>query len=299
MIRWLAVLALVWMTPALADAGQQTARSDAGQQTALADAGQQKWQAGDWAGAVAEWNRAAARGDPEALFGLGQAYRLGRGVAENRAMAIDYYRRAADRGHLPALASLGLTLFQNGQKTEALKILREAADRGEPRAAYVLGVATFGGDGTQRNQILGYAYVLRARDMGLRLAAAQADRMAALMSPAARARGTETAAALAGGTATATATPAAPAAPPAAAETATVASDGWKVQLGAYTTQQAARRAWATLLSQGTALQDEPVLYAPSRGVVRLQVGPYAERRQAVDLCARVAAGGRPCFVTR
>lgn len=291
MIRWLAVLALVLMAPV----------------AAVADAGQQKWQAGDWAGAVAEWNRAAARGDADALFGLGQAYRLGRGVAENRDTAIDYYRRAADRGHLQALASLGLTLFQNGQKTEALKLLREAADRGEPRAAYVLGVATFGGDGTQRNQVLGYAYVLRARDAGLALAGPQAARMAALMSVAARARAVETAAALAdrgpARAATATTAPTATTAAPAPAAAAPVsgaaAVAGWKVQLGAYTTQQAARRAWATLLSQGTALKDEQVIYAPARGVVRLQVGPYAERRQAVELCARVAAGGRPCFVTR
>lgn len=285
MRHWLAALALLLAQPALA-----------------ADVGLQKWQAGDWAGAVAEWNRGAARGEAEALYGLGQAYRLGRGVAENGDTAIEYYRRAADRGYLPAQASLGILLFQKGQKTEALKLLREAADRSEPRAAYVLGVATFGGDGTPRNQVLGYAYVLRARDLGLALAATEAARMAALMPATARARAVATAAALAGrgalGDTQAQAATVAPAAPAAPASPAPV-TDGWKVQLGAYTTRQAARTAWATLLSQGAALQDEQVIYAPGRGVVRLQVGPYAERRQAVELCTRLAAGGRPCFVTR
>ncbi len=291
MIRWLAAIVLLLAQPAIA----------------ASDAGAARWRAGDWRGAVAEWNKAAARGDAEALFGLGQAYRLGRGVAENRETAIEYYRRAADRGHVGAMTNLGITMFQDGRKTEGLKILRDAADRGDLRASYVVGVATFGGDGAQRNMVLGYAYVLRARDGGLAMAGAQAERMANLMSPAARARSQETALALAssrvGGEATgpqpeiAAARPAgtgATASGPVAAETA-----DWKVQLGAYTSAQAARTAWATLLSQTSVLKDESAIYAPHRGLVRLQIGPYGERQQADALCARLAAAGRPCFVTK
>ena len=82
------------------------------QAQASVDAGVGKWRAGDWEGAVAEWVTPAARGDADALFNMGQAYRLGRGVPLNRITAIDYYRRAADKGHAAAAANLGITLWQ-------------------------------------------------------------------------------------------------------------------------------------------------------------------------------------------
>ena len=46
---------------------------------ALADvkAGVDAWSRGDYAAAVREWEAPAAAGDPDAMFNLGQAYRLG------------------------------------------------------------------------------------------------------------------------------------------------------------------------------------------------------------------------------
>jgi cell division septation protein DedD len=306
------------------------------------DAGVAKWRAGDWEGAVAEWVTPAARGDADALFNMGQAYRLGRGVPLNRITAIDYYRRAADKGHAAAAANLGITLWQEGRKTEALSSLRTAAEKGDLRAAYVLGVATFEGDTAPRNPALGYAYVVRARDGGLSLASAQAARMATRMSADDRAKGEAAAQALAEGRPVAVALAAMFAAPPVpqpAAEAgedvdsveealaegvvdaradqprktetskpvsakadarAQPAAEGWKVQLGAYANERAARTAWATLVSQSAALlKGKKPLYAPRGGLVRLQVGPFGERAPAAELCAKLSAAGRPCFVTK
>jgi uncharacterized protein len=167
--------------------------------SATVSAGVQKWNARDWDGAVAEWITPAARGDTDAQFNLGQAYKLGRGVTQNLDVAQDYYRKAAAKGHVGAIANLGISLYQDGRKTEALGHLREAADKGDGRAAYVIGVATFNGDGAPRNQTLGYAYMLRARDAGLPQADAQAARMATILSAAERGRGEAAAAALAAG----------------------------------------------------------------------------------------------------
>lgn len=324
---------------------------------ASVQSGLEKWRAEDWDGAVADWVGPASRGDAEALFNMAQAYRMGRGVPLNTETAIDYYRRAADKGHVGAMTNLGITLYQEGRKTEALNQLRQAADRGDLRAAYVLGVATFGGDGTPRNPSLGYAYVARARDGGLTVASAQAARMATLMSADDRARGEATAAALASGkpvavvlaemsapkplaTVVADATATQPGAaesesedeaeaeaPKSArratptkaetrekaatekaaeksekdkAKTATAAAEGFKVQLGAYANESAARTAWATLVSQSAAiLKGQKPIYSPRGNLVRLQVGPYAERGDAAELCTKLAAAGRPCFVTR
>ena len=312
------------------------------QAQASVDAGVGKWRAGDWEGAVAEWVTPAARGDADALFNMGQAYRLGRGVPLNRITAIDYYRRAADKGHAAAAANLGITLWQEGRKTEALTSLRAAAEKGDLRAAYVLGVATFEGDTAPRNPALGYAYVVRARDGGLSLASAQAARMATRMSADDRAKGEAAAQALAEGRPVAVVLAAMSAPPPAPepvadagagvdsveealAESAAPANadqprktesvkpapakaearaeppvEGWKVQLGAYANERTARTAWATLVSQSAALlKGRKPLYAPRGGLVRLQVGPFEDRAPAAELCAKLSAAGRPCFVTK
>jgi cell division septation protein DedD len=74
---------------------------------------------------------------------------------------------------------------------------------------------------------------------------------------------------------------------------------GWLVQLGAYTSEPAARTAWATLVAQSAALlEGQAPLYAPRGGLVRLQVGPFEDRGEAAALCQRLSASGRPCFVT-
>lgn len=324
---------------------------------ATVDAGVAKWRAGDWDGAVAEWVTPAARGDADALFNMGQAYRLGRGVPLDPKAAIDYYRRAADKGHVAATANLGITLWQQGRKTEALTQLRTAADRGDLRASYVLGVATFEGDVAPRNPALGYAYVVRAREGGLSVASGQAARMATRMTAEDRARGEAAAAALAAGRPVAVvladmaapqaiaeaplaiadagedtaeegparpgaaaeageartaeqqparktaargeAKPAEPGPAKAAEEKAPVA-EGWKVQLGAYANERAARTAWATLVSQSAKLlKGQTPVYNPRGGLVRLQVGPFEDRPQAAELCAKLSAAGRPCFVTK
>ncbi|WP_448581723.1 SPOR domain-containing protein [Thermaurantiacus sp.] len=300
----LPVLALFLAAPALADTAE----------------GVRKWRAGDHEGAVAAWQAPAAAGDADALFNLGQAYRLGRGVPANRDVAIEYYRRASARGHVAATANLGITLFQAGRKAEALVPMRAAADAGDARAAYVLGVATFTGDGAPKNPVLGLAYVRRAEMLGLDLAGPQVTRMAALMSEDERARAEAAASALAAGRpvsvvlaasplpAAAAAGPVPPAAdseeeageaPAALPATPDRATRAWYVQLGAYTSEAAARTAWAALVAQAASLlEGQAPVYVPRGGLVRLQVGPLGNRNAAAELCARLAAAGRPCFVT-
>jgi cell division septation protein DedD len=294
--------------------------------------GERKWRKGDFAGAVADWRAPAAAGDPEAMFNMGQAYRLGRGVSQNLDIAIDFYRRASARGLVAATANLGISLFQDGRKAESLGFLRTAADSGDARAALVLGLATFSGDGAPRNPALGLAYVMRARDLGLAPAAPQVSRLSALLTETDRARAQAAAAALADGRPVsvtfvaapgpATQTPAPPAGPmgedeseaeatPAArnasraaepAETAAAAAPvgrGFVVQLGAYSNEPAARVAWATLVSQSAdLLAGRSPIYAPGGRLVRLQIGPFAAKTEAQALCAQLSAVGRPCFVT-
>ncbi len=167
---------------------------------ATVKAGVERWRAGDYAAAVATWLPFAAQGDADAAFNMGQAYKLGRGVTKDPAVARDYYRRAAAKGHLPAQANLGIALFQAGDKLEAVKWLKQAADRGEPRAQYVLGIAAYNGDGTPKNLGLAYGYLLRAQASGLAQATTALGSIEPVLSPEARSAGTAMAASLAAGT---------------------------------------------------------------------------------------------------
>src|SRR3954465_13190453 len=87
-------------------------------------AGIEAWQKADYSAAVAIWRPLADRGDADAQFNLGQAYRLGRGVPTSLGQAKTWFERAAASGHLDAQTTLGLLLFQNGDQAEGLKWLR-------------------------------------------------------------------------------------------------------------------------------------------------------------------------------
>jgi len=120
------------------------------------------WSRGDYSRAVAEWQKPAAAGDADAEFNLAQAYKLGKGVSADLKRAEALYRQAADQGHLQAADMLGLVLFQSGRWAEALAWLTASAERGEPRAQYVLGVAHFNGDLVAKDVVRAYALMTRA-----------------------------------------------------------------------------------------------------------------------------------------
>lgn len=125
-------------------------------------AGVEAWTRGDYARAVKEWQGPAAKGDADAQFDLAQAYKLGRGVAPDLAKAEQFYRAAAEQGHARAADNYGLLLFQSGRQKEAMAWLEQSAERGEPRAQYLVGVAAFNGDFAQRDWIRAYALLTRA-----------------------------------------------------------------------------------------------------------------------------------------
>ena len=146
---------------------------------ALADvkAGVDAWEAGDYARAIAEWQGPAKAGDPDALFNLAQAYRLGRGVEPNSARAREYYAAASAKGHLKAADNYGLLLFQEGEQDKAMPLVKAAAERGDPRAQYVVGLAHFNGDYAPRDWVRAYALMTLANGAGLPQAAGALTQM--------------------------------------------------------------------------------------------------------------------------
>lgn len=133
-------------------------------QAARADvkAGVDAWAEGDFERAVNEWRPLALAGDADAQFNMGQAYKLGRGVATDLPAALDWYRRAHGQGHVRATDNYGLLLFQQGRRDEALPLIRASAERGEPRAQYIYGTALFNGDLVPQDWVRAYAMMTAA-----------------------------------------------------------------------------------------------------------------------------------------
>lgn len=272
--------------------------------------GIEAWQKGDTAGAVAIWRPLADKGDPDAAFNLGQAYRLGKGVPLDLAQAQDWLERAARKGHVDAQATLGLLLFQNGNRVSGMRWLKSAAEAGEPRAMLIVGTALYNGDGVTADPVTAYAYVSRAAAKGLAPAQATLADMDAVMPLEQRQKGVALAQTMAETRKRATApsksaktasakpeprpTPPKPAAAkpaPAPAKPAVAASGNWRIQLGAFGQRKSAEALFGKLSGK---LGGRQAFYVPAGAVVRLQAGPYESRAAASAACAGLAP--QPCF---
>jgi cell division septation protein DedD len=124
------------------------------------------WDRGDFAAAVKEWQGPAAQGDPDAQLNLGNAYRLGIGVPQDRAKAEALIAASAAQGNIKAADLYGLILFDKGERQRALPYIRAAADRGDARAQYLLGIAHFNGELVTKDWTRAYALITLAVNAG-------------------------------------------------------------------------------------------------------------------------------------
>lgn len=262
-------------------------------------AGIEAWQRGDHSEAVSIWRPLAESGDADASFNLGQAYRLGRGVETNLGAAQAWLDRAARKDHLDAQATLGLLLFENGNRQGGLRWLKIAAERGEPRALLVYGTALFNGDGVPRDAVLAYAYVSRAAAQGLPPAKETLAEMDRILPLEQRKKGVALALEKASPAKAAPATAAAKPKPepkaPAPAPSSVAATGAWRIQLGAFSKRGSAEALYQRLSKSPTVAGRKPFL-VEAGSVTRLQVGPFESRAAAAAACRTLSAGGQACF---
>jgi hypothetical protein len=287
----------------------------------LADpkAGFDLWNRGDYYGAVKEWRPLAIAGDPVAQFNLAKAYQLGRGLPLDMKMAESWYGKAAQQGHVPSRDNYGLLLFQNGDRATAMPYIEESAGRGEPRAQYVLGTALFNGDTLKKDWVRAYALMTRASAAGITAASSSLAEMDRYIPLDQRQRGLalartyenaasnpQLAASMIGDTAprstivlqelppSSVGAPPVPVnmpKPPVAASPPPIATDGnWRIQLGAFSNQANAVRAWESVAGRLGGLSAS---YVRAGNIVRLQAGPLRDKAAAQRACA---ASGTSCL---
>jgi TPR repeat protein len=253
---------------------------------------------------------AAAAGDAEAQYRLGQAYLLGKGIAQDADAAIMWYRRAYAQGHGPAGDELGFALFSHGERKAAMPFIERSAARGDPRAFYILGTAHFNGDLATRDWPLAYAQTLRAAEAGLPAAKANLAMMEQYLLPPDRAKADLILATLpplrrVTGPATPAPAPAPVSAPPPpppppvtiAAPPPPRAKGNWKVQLGAYGSADHAKLAWSQLGKKVGALGSLDQKVVAAGPVWRLQAWGLASGSEAEALCGRIRGAGGACLM--
>ena len=281
-------------------------------------AGIDAWQRADYDSAVKIWRPLAEAGDADAAFNLGQAYRLGRGVPISLAAARTWLERAARKGHLDAQTTLGLLLFNGGNRIAGLRWLRMAAEQGDPRALLIYGTALFNGDGVVRDPVRAYAYVSRAAAQGLAPAQSTLAEMDKLIPLDQRQKGVAMAQNLAkaaeeppkaerpaattpraGATAKIAERPPAKAATQPTAKEAVSglarASGPWRIQIGAFSRRASAETLFNKLAGSGPLAGRQP-FYVAAGAVTRLQVGPFESRATAAAACAALSRQGHACF---
>ena len=150
---------------------------------------------GDYAVAFESFSILAEQGDARAQVNLGFMYADGKGVPQDDAEAVRWYRRAAEQGDARAQVSLGYMYVQgrgvSQDYTEALRWFRQAAEQGDARAQIKLGAMYALGQGVPQDHVQAHKWFnlaasrFSSSEQGLRDKAVQArNGVAPLMTPA-------------------------------------------------------------------------------------------------------------------
>ena len=112
----------------------------------------------------------ADQGDADAQYNLGVMYGKGRGIPQNDAEAVKWYRKAAEQGYAIAQSNLGIR-YDTGRgipenDAEAVKWYRKAAEQGYANAQSNLGAMYYNGEGIPENHVGAYVWWSMAKTQG-------------------------------------------------------------------------------------------------------------------------------------
>jgi TPR repeat protein len=144
---------------------------------------------GKYAVALDLWQPRAEQGNPDAQAGLGSLYLGGYGVARDEAVAMAWFRKAAEQGHANGQFSLASLCYGRKEYAPAASWYRRAAEQGNALAQIRLGRMYAEGPGLARDDVQAFKWfavaALRGSDSYVRINAAKGRDAAAMkMTPA-------------------------------------------------------------------------------------------------------------------
>jgi uncharacterized protein len=112
----------------------------------------------------------AEAGDAQAQFELGRAYEDGKGVPQDDARAVEWFRKSAEQGNAQAQNSLGV-MYALGRgiprdREESVRWYKKAARQGLTEAIYNVATSYYNGEGIDENMSLAYAWMMAAQKRG-------------------------------------------------------------------------------------------------------------------------------------
>jgi len=130
--------------------------------------GTRAYDSGDYAAALKEWRPLAEKGIPHVEHRVALLYAGGLGVRKDLVQAIQWHRRAAEQGYVPAQYDLGnIYLNDLHDYANAMRWLLPAAEKGQADAQFEIGVMHDYGFGVPASHIEALAWYERAAAQGL------------------------------------------------------------------------------------------------------------------------------------
>jgi TPR repeat protein len=119
---------------------------------------------------VTNLQQRAEAGDAQAQFELGRAYEDGKGVPQDDARSIEWFRKSADQGNAQAENSLGV-MYALGRgvprdKEEAVRWYKKAAKQGLAEGIYNVAISYYNGEGVEGNLDLAGSWMMAAQRKG-------------------------------------------------------------------------------------------------------------------------------------
>lgn len=115
------------------------------------------YHSGDYAKAAALWRPIADKGEAEAQYRLGTLYAEGKGVEQNDATAMSWFKRSAEQGNALAQYNVGASyaagLGVAKSDVDAAKWFLRAAEQGMPFAQLNLGLMYAAGSGVAQDNV--------------------------------------------------------------------------------------------------------------------------------------------------
>jgi TPR repeat protein len=124
----------------------------------------------DYAQALQWYRKAADQGDPKAQYGIGYMYDTGRGVAQDSSVAFRWFEQAVAKGDKQAECALAAMYFSgrgvSQDRAKAALLYRRSADQGLARAEYDLGYMYYYGQGVPQDRTEARLWFRRAAEHG-------------------------------------------------------------------------------------------------------------------------------------